>query len=290
MERMKRRLKIRNLLVRECMSEFLGTFILIMFGCGAMAQMKTSRGLKGQYLSVNIAFAVAVMVAMYLSRGISGAHLNPALSLSCCVLGKLAWSRLLPYSFSQLLGAYAGASVVFLMYYDAIMDYSGGALTVLGPNETASIFATYPSSFLSLGSSFFDQMIGTGMIMLCYLPLVDHHNSPAPQDLVPLLVGVVFMGVSMSMFSNCGGGMNPARDLGPRLFMLSAGWGTEVFTCNNYWFWVPIVAPLVGAILGSWVYLIFIQWHLPDPEQDEPGNDLRLATIMQNGVELAQRF
>uniref|UniRef100_A0A4W5N3F2 Aquaporin 10a n=1 Tax=Hucho hucho TaxID=62062 RepID=A0A4W5N3F2_9TELE len=268
MEVLKGRLRVRNMLFRELMAETLAMFVLMMFGCAAMAQVKLTRGAKGEYLSVNVPFSVGVMSAMYIARGVSGAHLIPAVSLSCCVLGRLPWSKLLPYS----------AAVVFLMYYDAIMDYSGGVLTVYGANETASIFATYPSDYLSLWGCFFDQLIHTFLLF----PSDgghrhDHDVLPAPADLVPPLATVVLMGISQSMSSNCGGGINPARDLGPRLLTLTAGWGTEVFTCYNYWFWVPIVAPMVGAVLGSGLYLVFVQWHLPDSEINET-HDLQFKT------------
>ncbi|CAL8295070.1 unnamed protein product [Merluccius merluccius] len=271
-----------------------------MFGCSALAQMKTSHGARGELLSVNLSFSTGIVVAMYLGRDISGAHLNPALSLSSCVLGSLSWSKLLPYCFSQILGAYMGSALVFLMYYEAIMEYSGGVLAVYGPNETASIFATYPSSFLSVTSTFLDQVVATGILMLSYLPLADPHNSPASRDLLPLLVGVMFMGISSSVSSNSGGGVNPARDLGPRLFTLFAGWGPEVFTCYNYWFWVPIAAPMLGALLGSGIYAVFIQWHLPGSEQDGPGSALALTghsskaaerretNVVQHGEDLPQ--
>uniref|UniRef100_A0A4W4ELU9 Aquaporin 10a n=1 Tax=Electrophorus electricus TaxID=8005 RepID=A0A4W4ELU9_ELEEL len=281
--------KVRNALLRECLGEVLGTFIFMMFGCAALAQVKTSRGSKGQYLSANMAFSVGVMCAMYCCRGISGAHMNPAVSLSCCVLGRLAWSKLLPYCLAQVIGAFLAAGLVFLMYHDAIMSYSGGVLTVYGPNETASIFATYPVEFLSLGSSFLDQVVGTGMVLLCFLPLDDQQNSPAPPDLVPPLAATVLLGVSMSMSYNCGGGINPARDFGPRLFTFMAGWGSDVFTCYNYWFWVPIAAPMLGAVIGSYIYLIFIQWHLPDPDTDTCANLLyhhRKADISNGNTDI----
>ncbi|XP_062311614.1 aquaporin-10a, partial [Osmerus eperlanus] len=267
----RRGLRVTNPLLRECLGELLGTFILLMFGCSAAAQVKTSRETKGQFLSVNMAFSVGVMSAMYLCKGISGAHLNPAVSLSFCVLGRVRWNRLLPYILCQLLGAYLASGIVFLVYYDAIMEFSGGVLTVYGPNETASIFATYPSETLSLGNSFLDQVVGTAMLMLCILPLGEQRNTPAPPDLIPPIVAVIVLGIAMSMSANCGGAINPARDLGPRLFTLSAGWGTEVFTCYNYWFWVPLVAPLLGGLVGTLFYLIFIDWHLPDPDPDSPG-------------------
>ncbi|XP_072250367.1 aquaporin-10a [Leuresthes tenuis] len=264
-----RALKVRNPLVRECMAEFLGTFILLLFGCAAAAQVKTSRDTKGQFLSTNLAFSVGVMSAMYLTKGISGAHLNPAVTLSFCVLRKVEWRKLVPYCLVQVLGAYVASGVVYLVYYEAIMDYSGGKLTVYGPNETASIFATYPSDYMSVGGSFLDQVVGTGMLLLCILGLEEKRNTPAPSEMIPVVVGAVVLGISVSMSANCGAAINPARDLGPRLFTLTAGYGIEVFKCSSYWFWVPIVAPLVGGLLGSVLYVILIEWHLPDPEPSE---------------------
>ncbi|KAL0985262.1 hypothetical protein UPYG_G00154710 [Umbra pygmaea] len=264
----KRTLRVTNPLVRECMAEVLGTFVLLLFGCSGAAQVKTSRETKGEYLSANLSFSVGVMSAMYLCKGISGAHLNPAVTLSFCSLGKVPWVKLLPYSVCQVLGAYLASGLVFLVYYDAIMEYSGGNLTVYGPNETASIFATYPIESLSLTSSFLDQVVGTALLLLCILPLDDQKNSPAPSALLPPIVATVVLGISMSLSSNCGAAINPARDLGPRLLTLTAGWGTEVFTCYNYWFWVPLTAPLLGGVLGTWIYMVFIEWHLPDLPTD----------------------
>ncbi|XP_015236041.1 PREDICTED: aquaporin-10-like [Cyprinodon variegatus] len=280
-------LRVRAALVRECMAEFLGTFVLLLFGCCAAAQVKTSRDTKGQYLSVNMSFSVGVMSAMYLVKGISGAHLNPAVTLSFCVVRRVKWGRLVPYCLSQVLGAYVASALVYAVYYDAIMEFSGGVLTVYGPNETASIFATYPAEYLTLGRSFLDQVVGTGMLMLCILGLEEKRNTPAPSDLVPPIVATIVLGIGMSMSANCGAAINPARDLGPRLFTLTAGWGTEVFTCYNYWFWVPLVAPLIGGPLASLLYLIFIEWQLPDPE---PSPSLSTDSIIKNSVKRPARL
>ncbi|XP_044214454.1 aquaporin-10a [Thunnus albacares] len=272
-------LRVKNALVREFMAEFLGTFVLLLFGCAAAAQVKTSRDTKGQFLSVNMAFSVGVMSAMYLTKGITGAHLNPAVTLSFCVLGRVPWGRLLPYCLAQVVGAYVASGLVYLVYYDAIMDFSGGELTVYGPNETASIFATYPSEYITLCRSFLDQVVGTGMLMLCILGLEEGRNTPATPGLIPPIVAGVVLGISMSMSANCGAAINPARDLGPRLFTLTAGWGPEVFTCYNYWFWVPLVAPPIGGVLGSLMYLIFIECQLPE---NPPRNQSTISTISEN--------
>ncbi|KAL6489431.1 hypothetical protein MHYP_G00031720 [Metynnis hypsauchen] len=114
------RMKIKNELARQCLGEIIGTFVLLLFGCSGAAQVKTGRDMKGQFLSANLSFAVGVMSAMYLCMGVSGAHLNPAVSLSFCVLGDLPWKKLLPYSLSQVLGAYLASAVVFAMYYGEV--------------------------------------------------------------------------------------------------------------------------------------------------------------------------
>ncbi|XP_042564983.1 aquaporin-10a [Clupea harengus] len=274
MKQVRKALTVKNELVRQCMGELLGTFVLLLFGCAAAAQVKTSRETKGQFLSANMAFSVGVMAAMYICKGVSGAHLNPAVSLSFCVLGQMSWKKLVPYSLSQLLGAYLASGLVFCVYYDAIMEFSGGVLTVTGPNETASIFATYPSEYVSLTSSFLDQVIGTAVLIVCSLALGDRRNSAAPTELEPLMVGLVIWVIGLSMGSNCGYPLNPARDLGPRVFTYLAGWGSEVFSAGNGWFWVPLVAPFVGALVGAALYYFFIEIHHPPLEESANGDAL----------------
>ncbi|MBN3321296.1 AQP10 protein, partial [Atractosteus spatula] len=230
-----------------------------MFGCGAVAQVTTSGEKKGDFLSINLAFALGVTFAVHISGGVSGAHLNPAVSLSLCVLGRHQWRRLPLYILSQVTGAFLAAATVYVVYYEAIMEYCGGNLTATGPNATAGIFATYPSSYLTLWNGFVDQVIGTGMLLLCVLALGDVNNSPAPPGLEPVLVGLVVLAIGISFGSNCGYPLNPARDLGPRLFTYIAGWGSEVFT----WWWVPLVGPLVGALTGTALYQLLIELHHP---------------------------
>ncbi|XP_022076100.1 aquaporin-10a [Acanthochromis polyacanthus] len=286
--------RVKSALVRECMAEVLGTFVLVFFGEATAAQARLSKNTESVLFSANFAFPVGVIAGMYLTMGISGAHLNPAVTLSFCVLGRWPWRKLLPYSLSQILGAYLAAGVVFLVYYEAIMDYSGGVLSISGPNETATIFFTSPSEYLTLGRSVLDQVVGTAMLMLCILPLGEKRNTPAPNDLIPVVVGVIVFGLSISVGGNCMGAINPARDFGPRLLTLTVGYGIETFTCYNYWFWVPLVVPNVGGVLGTFIYLLFIQWQLPDPEPPEDSSNLftisdklkQEATTWDNGDKL----
>ncbi|XP_072304078.1 aquaporin-10b [Eucyclogobius newberryi] len=265
MEKILRKCRIKNALIRECLAECLGVYILILFGCGSVAQVTTTQNQKGDYLSINLGFALGVTFGVYVSRGVSGAHLNPAVSLSLCVLGRHSWVKFQFYVFFQCLGAFLGAATVGLQYHEAIRWFSGGELTVSGSTATARIFCTFPAEYLSLWAGFVDQVIGTAALLLCILALGDSGQGSTPAGLQPVLVGAVVMVIGVSMGSNSGYALNPARDFGPRLFMYFAGWGEDVFTAGGGWWWVPVVAPCVGALLGTLLYELMIEVH-HDPD------------------------
>ncbi|KAM8841101.1 aquaporin-10b [Spinachia spinachia] len=269
MERLLKKCQIRSQLVRECMAECLGVYVLILFGCGSVAQVTTTEDKKGQYLSINLGFAMGVTFGVFVSRGVSGAHLNPAVTLSLCVLGRHPWMKLPFYAFFQALGAFLAAATVGLQYYDAIRVYSGGELTVTGPTATAGIFATYPADYLSVWGGIVDQVIGTAALLLCVLALGDRKNVRVPDGLQPVLVGGAVLVIGISMGSNSGYALNPARDFGPRLFTYIAGWGEEVFQAGGGWWWVPIVAPCGGALLGTLIYELMIEVHHPLGRSEE---------------------
>ncbi|XP_063055981.1 aquaporin-10-like [Engraulis encrasicolus] len=259
-------------LIRECLAEFLGVYIMILLGVGSMAQLVTSGGTKGDYVSSTIAFALATTFGMYICRGVSGAQLNPAVSLGLCVMGRHQWRKLPMYTVAQVLGSFLGAATVYALYYDAIMMYTQGVFTVTGPNSTARIFSTYPSEYLSIWNGVVDQVIGTAVLMVCVLALGDKRNWATPPALEPLMVGLVIWCMGLCMGSNCSYPLNPARDLGPRVFSYLAGWGSEVFSAGNNWFWVPLVAPFLGALVGSALYYVFIEMHHP-PLEPSAGDD-----------------
>nr|QGA30438.1 aquaporin 3b [Lateolabrax maculatus] len=254
--------QIRHVLLRQALAECLGTFILVMFGCGAVAQLVLSGGSHGTFLTVNLAFGFAATLGILVSGQISGGHLNPAVTFTLCLLGREPWRKFPLFFFFQTLGAFLGAAVVFGMYFDALLDFSQGELIVVGKNATAGIFATYPSKHLTLVNGFFDQIIGTAALIVCILAIVDPHNNPVPRGLEPFTVGFVVLVIGLSMGFNSGYAVNPARDLGPRIFTALVGWGSEVFTANNYWFFVPICAPFLGAVVGVLMYQLMIGYHL----------------------------
>jgi MIP family channel proteins len=249
---------------REAAAEALGTFVLIVFGTGVVAQVVLSGGSHGGYLSINIAWGLAVTMAVYVSAGVSGAHLNPAVTVALAVHRGFPWSKVAPYVAAQLAGAFAGAAATFFAYRQAFDAFDGGQRQVTGAHASAGIFATYPQPFLSLAGGLVDQVLGTALLMLVIFALGDGRNFSPEARFAPVVVGCAVVLIGMSFGLNAGYAINPARDLGPRLFTLLAGWGGDVFRAGNGWWWVPIVGPLLGGVLGGFAYDLLVARHHPE--------------------------
>ncbi len=255
---------MQKALLRELLAEFLGTFILIVFGVGVVAQVVLSKQTAGTFLSINIAWGLAVTMGCYVAAGVTGAHLNPAVTLALAVRRDFPWSKVLPYSMAQFAGAFVASAVVFVTYHEALTAFDGGLRQVLGARGTAGIWATYPQPFLStFPGGFVDQIVGTALLVGVIFGITDSRNSPAPAGLAPVVVGLLVLLIGATFGFNSGYAINPARDFGPRLFTFVAGWGGEVFRAGNNWWWVPIVAPCIGGVIGGWVYDAFIGNRFP---------------------------
>ena len=239
---------------REALAEFLGTFTLIAFGAGVVAQFVLSRGSAGSYLAINLAWGIGVTMGCYVAGGVSGAHLNPAVTLALAVHRGFPWAKVPSYVAAQVAGAFAAAAVVCFTYREAFDAFDGGVRQVTGSQGTAGIFATYPQPFLSLAGGVVDQVVGTALLVAVVFALGDSRNQPPSPGLGPLVVGLLVVAIGMAFGFNAGYAINPARDFGPRLFTAMAGWGSEVFRAGNAWWWVPLVAPPLGAVLGGLVY------------------------------------
>jgi len=249
---------------REVLAEFFGTFILIVFGVGVVAQTVLSKGAAGSMLSINIAWGLAVAMGCYVSAGVTGAHLNPAVTIALAAHRRFPWNKVLPYSLAQLAGAFAASAVVFITYHEALNAFDSGVRQVVGPQGTAGIWATYPQPFLSVfPGGFIDQVLGTALLVGVIFGITDTRNSPAPAGVTPVVVGLLVVLIGATFGFNSGYAINPARDFGPRLFTFVAGWGAEVFRAGNGWWWVPIVAPSIGGVIGGWAYDFFVGSRFP---------------------------
>jgi len=248
---------------RESAAELLGTFVLIVFGTGVVAEVVLSRRDLGTPLTIHLAWGLAVTMGVYVAAGVSGAHLNPAVTLTLASLRGFPWRKVPAYVAAQTVGAFFGAAVTFFTYREAFTAFDGGARRVTGPLATAGIFATYPQPFLSaFPGGFVDQVVGTALLMLGIFAFSDRRNAGNAVG-GPALVGALVAVIGMAFGFNAGYAINPARDLGPRLFTFLAGWGSEVFRAGGGWWWVPIVAPCLGGLLGGVVYDLVVGRHHP---------------------------
>jgi MIP family channel proteins len=255
-------------LYREMLAEFLGTFILIVFGVGVVAQTVLSKGTAGTTLSINIGWGMAVAMGCYVAGGTTGAHLNPAVSLALAVRRKFPWNKVAPYAVAQLVGAFVASATVYVTYREALTAFDGGFRQVAGPQGTAGIWATYPQPFLStFPGGFIDQVVGTALLVGVIFAITDARNSSPPSGITPVVVGLLVLLIGATFGFNSGYAINPARDFGPRLFTALAGWGSEVFRAGNAWWWVPIVAPCIGALLGGWSYDVCVGNYLAPPNK-----------------------
>lgn len=241
-------------MLREAAAEFLGTFVLIVFGVGVVAQTVLSGGANGSYLGINLGWGLGVMLGIYAAAGVTGAHINPAVTLALAVRRGFPWGKVPTYAAAQTAGAFAASVVVWLVYREAFTAFDGGMRQVQGSLATAGIFATYPQPFLSLTGGLVDQVVGTALLMVGVLAISDQRNAGPPAWLVAPLIGLLVVAIGVAFGFNAGYAINPARDLGPRLFTAVAGWGSAVFTSGNGWWWVPVLGPCVGAVLGAWAY------------------------------------
>lgn len=262
---------------REAVAEFWGTFILIAFGLGANAQYTLGGGTPAGLLTVHLSWGVAVAMGVYAAGGISGAHINPAVTLALAVHRKFPWSKVGPYCLGQFAGAFAASALVYFVYFDALNAFDFGNRQISGPQGTAGIWGTYPTEFApgkflsTFPGGLIDQIVGTALLVAMLFALADRRNTPPQSNLAPVVVGSIVLMIGMSFGLNAGYAINPARDFSPRLFTAIAGWGSDVFTAGDYWFWVPIVGPCLGAVIGGAAYDLFITRH--HPADDDTDND-----------------
>jgi len=184
------------------------------------------------------------------------------------------------YCIVQFVGAFLGVGLSYLVYYDQILHFTHGAKLITGSNATAGLFCSFPEEHISNYGAFLDQVFGTFILLFCIVLIVDPRNQ-IPSFLHPLFFGFILMAIGNSYGMNLGYPINPARDFGPRLFAFFAGYGVEVFTYHSYYFWIPIVAPMIGGPLGAWTYIVLVGAHLADVE--EPAA-VEKSRGLQNGV------
>lgn len=254
--------------------EFVGTFILVFFGCGSVCAAVTTGAQVGVF-QVAIVWGLGIATAIYLTASLSGAHFNPAVTISLAAWGVFPKSRVAGYIATQLVGAFAAAALLQVIFGGAIHEFEAKNGIVRGqPGSEASamVFGEfYPNpegkplkdgnpGRMSQGRAFVAEVVGTALLLLVIFGTTDARNQNRPQILTAATIGLtITMLISLlgPLTMAC---FNPARDLGPRLFSSFAGWGFVPFTANGTgWLTVYIIAPVVGGLLGGGIYRVILR-------------------------------
>lgn len=249
--------RIRHIL-REPFAEFIGTMILILFGDGVVAQVVLSAGEKGSYQSISWCWGIGVMFGVYAAGGISGGHLNPAVTFANCIFRGLPWRKLPIYAAGQFLGAFCGALIVYGNYKSAFDQFEGqGIRSVGGTTSSAGVFCTYPAAFMTRTGMFFSEIVASSILMMGIYAINDQNNLAAG-NLAPVALFFLIFGIGAAFGWETGYAINPARDFGPRLASYALGYGPKVFSAGGYYFWIPIVAPVIGCTFGGFIYDLLV--------------------------------
>jgi len=244
-----------NRLPAELLAEFLGTLVLILFGNGVVAMAVLFD--KGGYTNITLAWGLAVAMGIYIAGRTSGAHLNPAVTLTLAVFRGFEWKKVVPYSIAQIAGAFVAAGLVFWNYRPQFLKVDPSL------DHTAGVFTTFPAFPDQPSAGLLDQIIGTALLLLLIFAITDERNSPPGSNMAPLMIGLIVVAIGMAFGGMHGYAINPARDFGPRLFAVAAGFKNNGLTDGSLVFWVPIVGPLVGGLLGAAVYDFGVRRFLP---------------------------
>jgi len=259
-----------NQYLREFLAETLGTFALVIFGDGAVAQVVLGNAARGDtffggFLNISLGYGLALMIGICISGGVSGGHLNPAVTLAMAAVRNLKPIQVPVYMAGQYLGAFLAALVLWGEYADAIkMVETSGSYT----SATHGIFASYPffdTEQVTTLNLAMDQMLGTAMLLIIILAVTDNNNMKIQSSLIPITIGLGLTAIHLSFGLNAGSAINPARDFSPRLLTLLAGW-KEPFKAADSWFWIPWLLPHVGGVLGAGLYKVMVGCHAKDEE------------------------
>jgi glycerol uptake facilitator protein len=238
----------------ELLAEFVGTMVLLLFGNGVVAMVVLfghslpGEVVNGGYTNITLAWGIGVTLAVYVAGRVSGAHLNPAVTLSLAIFRGFSWRKVIPYSIAQVAGAFTGAALVYWEYRPQF--------NIADPlrDHTAGVFTTFPAFPNIPSAGLFDQILGTALLMLVILAVTDRRNLAPSGNISPVLVGLSVVVIGMSFGSLYGYAINPARDFGPRLMTVIAGFKNNGITDGTNAFWIPIIGPLIGGIIGGAIY------------------------------------
>ncbi|KAF4319116.1 hypothetical protein JM18_006173 [Phytophthora kernoviae] len=254
----RRRLITKNAHLRECLAEFLATTIAIAFGLGGISQAGLWGSEYGGILTISLGWGVAVMIGTFVADSVSGAHIISVITVTNAVYGRMPWWKVPGYMVAQMLGAIVGTALIYVLNYQKIRRED--------PEKESMhhLFITYARPGVSNYTAFYTEVLACASIMLASYAIKDQRNCWPGKRGTPFTLALLVTAISCCFSANSALGMSPNRDFGPRFFMYLAGYH-QVFTEDSCYFWIPIVAPLIGGIIGAGLYILFVEMQHPEP-------------------------
>lgn len=235
----------------KCIFEFVGTFVLVLLGCGVVAcvNLTKSKGQGGGWITITLAWGLAVMCGVLIAGPYSGAHLNPAVSIGVAAAGKFPWSHVIPYIIAQMLGGFLGGVATYIFYKDHFDVTEDKDIKL-------AVFCTAPA-IRNFRRNLVCEIIGTFVLVFVILYLSEGSNVSevglGTIGAFPVAFLVVVIG--MSLGGTTGYAINPARDMGPRL--AHAACPIKDKGSNDWEYsWVPIVGPIIGGVTAAVVFWV----------------------------------
>lgn len=250
----------------ELISEAVAMLIIIAFGCSvaAMYLLYDPSPYQHAYWGVCVAWGLGVTIAIYATGSVSGTHANPAVTLALALFRGFSWRKVVPYWLAQVVGGFIGAAIVHQLYGPVIDHFNQTHSLAREAGGAAGVFFTAPGLAVTPLHALGDQVILTAFLVFGIFAITEQYNEAAPSaNSGALMIGLLVATIGASMGYLEAWAINPARDLGPRLFAYLAGWGESALPGrDNYW-WIPIVGPLLGGVVGAAAYQWLIYPFLP---------------------------
>jgi len=271
---------------KEFFGEFIGTFCLVLFGCGSVAVTTLFNAHQG-LLQIALLWGIAVTIAIYCTRTLSCAHFNPAVSVAMALTGRLKARKLPLYLAAQFSGAFSAGLALYIFFSPSIAFFERAHHIVRGSYEsiqTARIFGEYYAH--QAGSAGVDFALAMGaesfetfMLVLAILFLTERCNAGKPDDkLAPIMIGLSLTSLICLLAPITQAGFNPARDFGPRMVAFIFGWGARSFPdANGGFFWVYMISPVVGGALAGFLFATMMEPLLSNRRKDVMASDVKEA-------------
>ena len=266
--------------VGELIAEAVAMGLIITIGdsVAAMYTLYDPSPYQHAYWGVCITWGLAVTLAIYVTGSVSGCHANPAVTLALACFRQFSWRKVVPYCLAQVLGGFLGAGVVYGLFSPVIDAFNTAHQLTRSAGGAASVFFTHAGTGITPAHAFGDEIVLTAILVFGIFAITEKYNEQAPgANSGALIIGFLVAAIGASTGYLESWAINPARDLGPRLFCFLAGWGRAALPSSDHFWLVPLVAPLIGGVVGGGAYQLLIHQFLPArlrvqlPASGDPG-------------------